>query len=91
MADNFELYRQAVLLVGEVSADWGADFAVITAFNPNVREPGKDSAQSARLNQAAHLRLKADLLRLTKPRWLPPFLLYTFRFLLRDGVCAVTG
>lgn len=126
MADNFELYRQAVFLIGEGRVDWGADFAVITAYNPDGRAPAIEQEgasgkpedwirhEQERLNWDAHLRLKSDLLRLTKPRWLPSFLhrsllklrsavqppsssahrtflLYTFPFLLRDGVCAVTG
>lgn len=103
MADNFELYRQAVFLIGEGRVDWGADFAVITAFNPDGRAPAIEQEgasgklddwikrEQERLNQDAHLRLKADLLRLTKPRWLPDFLLPACTFLLRDRLAAVTG
>lgn len=55
MADNFDLYRQAVFLVGSGGGiDWSADFAVITAYNPDGRPPGADEAESARLNEAAH-------------------------------------
>ncbi len=91
MADNFQYYRTTVFVIGEGSIDWTKDFAIVTAFNPEGDEPGRDAEDSARLNQAAHLQLKRDLRLLAKPWWLPTFLLSTFNFLLRDRTCAITG
>ena len=86
MSENFQYYRTTVFVVGQGSVDWTKDFAIVTAHNPDgkppVVEPEGPSGKSEdwikheqdRLNQAAHLRLRSDLLRLTKPNWLPSFL-----------------
>jgi len=80
MADNFELYRTAVFLIGQGGVDWQKDFAVITAYNPDGMEPSEDAAEALRLNRAAHLQLKRDIELLAKPWWLPTFLLSAFYF-----------
>jgi hypothetical protein len=103
VADNFQYYRTTVFVIGEGSIDWAKDFAIVTAFNPDGQPPvvaqegasGKledwITQEQQRLNQAAHLRLRSDLLQLTKHWWLQTFLLSTFNFLLRDRTCAITG
>jgi hypothetical protein len=103
MSENFQYYRTTVFVVGQGSVDWTKDFAIVTAHNPDGKPPvveqegasGKPedwiTQEQQRLNQAAHLRLRSDLLQLTKPWWTPSFFLPACSFLLRDGVAAVTG
>ena len=103
MSENFQYYRTTVFVVGQGSVDWTKDFAIVTAHNPDGKPPvvetegasGKPEDwikhEQEKLNQAAHLRLRSDLIQLTKPKWLPSFLLPACSFLLRDGIVAVTG
>jgi hypothetical protein len=113
VADNFQYYRTTVFVIGDGSIDWAKDFAIVTAHNPDGKPPvveqegasGKPddwlTQEQQRLNQTAHLRLRSDLLQLTKPRWLPSFL---FRLYLKlcsavqlvsrsasTRTCAITG